>query len=295
MPTTDREQIADRLLRSTAARGYDPLVDIDWAAPLVPDKAFLLPHRCSLYGTDLYQQLSPDQRIELGKHEIVSVASAGIFLEGVLMRMLARLAYRGDPATRHIQYALTELGEETRHTVMFARMIGRLGTPFYLPPAYIRRLGGLLATTADGPALWGAILIGEEIVDRLQREQVNDESIQPLIRMVSRIHIVEEARHVSFARAELAKSVARLPRSALPYHRMILARTALVVSRVLISPQVYASVGLDPRQARRTALANPHYRETIRYGGEKVVGFLADAGLIGHPGTFLWRRSFLLG
>ena len=295
MPTTDRDQIADRLLRSTAARGYDPLVDIDWAAPLAEGKAYLLPHRCSLYGTELYQQLSPDQRIELGKHEIVSVASAGIFLEGVLMRMLARLAYRGDPASRHIQYALTELGEETRHTVMFARMIERLGTPCYLPPAYIRRLGALLATTADGPALWGAILIGEEIVDRLQREQVNDESIQPLIRMVSRIHIIEEARHVSFARAELVKSVAKLPSSALPYHRMILARTALVVSRILISPQVYACVGLDPRLARRTALANPYYRETIRYGGEKVVGFLGEAGLIGHPGTFLWRRSFLLG
>jgi len=54
-------------------------------------------------------------------------------------------------------------------------------------------------------------------------------------------------------------------------------------------------VGLDPREARRAALANPYYRDTIRYGGEKVVAFLDDAGLIGPPATSLWRRSFLLG
>ena len=35
MTTTDTEHVADRLLRSTAARAYDPDVDVDWSAPLV--------------------------------------------------------------------------------------------------------------------------------------------------------------------------------------------------------------------------------------------------------------------
>ena len=39
--TTDRERIADRLLRSTAARSYDPELDIDWSAPTEPGKLFL--------------------------------------------------------------------------------------------------------------------------------------------------------------------------------------------------------------------------------------------------------------
>jgi hypothetical protein len=293
--TTGTERVADRLLRSTAARAYDPNVDIDWSAPLMPDKGYLLPHRCSLYGTSLYDQLLPEQRIELGKHEAVSVASTGIFLEAVLMRLLTRVAYNGDPVSSHVQYALAELGEETRHTIMFAKMIGRLGTPCYLPPAAIRRLGRVLSTVAHGPSLWGAILIGEEVIDRLQREIVDNESIQPLIRMICRIHITEEARHVGFARAELTASVARTPRYELPYHRLSLARTAFILSRIMINPQVYLAVGLDPRLARRAALANPYYQETLRYGGEKLVAFLDEAGLIGLPGSSLWRRSFLVG
>jgi hypothetical protein len=293
--TIDTERVADRLLRSTAARAYDPDVDIDWSAPLVQGMGYLLPNRCSLYGTSLYDQLSPEQRIELGKHEAVSVASTGIFLEAVLMRMLARVAYTRDPMSQHVQYALAELGEETRHTIMFTKMIDRLGTPCYLPPRAIRRLGGLLSEIAHGPSLWGAILIGEEVIDRFQREIVDDESIQPLIRMICRIHITEEARHVGFARTELMASMARTPRHELPYHRFTLARTALILSRTMINPRVYLSVGLDPRTARRAALANPYHRETLRYGGEKLVSFLDDAGLIGWPGSYLWRRSFLVG
>jgi hypothetical protein len=293
--SADRERTAERLLRSTAARSYDPDLDIDWSAPLVEGKWFIPEHRCSLYGTPLWEQLSLRQRLELGMHEAASVASSGIWLEFLLLRMLAKLAYHGDPASRHVQYALAEIAEECRHSTMFARMIERMGTPVYGPPKNVQVLGNFLPALARGPAMWGAILIGEEITDRFQREMVGDESIQPLMRMVNRIHIMEEARHIGFARAELARSIETLPRAARPAQRLLLARTGFVVARSLISPRVYASVGLDPKMARRIALANPHHQQTIRFGGEKIMSFLDDAGLVGGPGMALWRKSFLVG
>ncbi len=292
---TPQERVADRLLRSSATRGYDPEVDIDWSAPLVPGKGYILEHRCSLYGTSLWRRLSPEQRIELGKREAASIASTGIWLELMLMRLLARFAYRGDPASRPVHYALTELGEECRHTIMFARMIDKIGTPVYGPPRHIRALGNLLPAIATGPSAWAAILIGEEIPDRFQREQVDADSIQPLVRMVNRIHILEEARHISYAKAELPCSVAATGRAGLAYHRLLVARFAFIVSRSLINPLVYRSVGLDPKAARAVALANPHHQETIRYAGEKLVDYLADNGVMGGPGLRWWRRSFLLG
>ena len=289
-----QERIAERLLRSTAARSYDPEVDINWAAPPEPGKVFLPEHRSSLYGTPLYERLSPQQRRELGKHEAASVAGTGIWLEFILLRLLAKLAYQGDPASRHVQYALAEMAEECRHSTMFARLIEWMGTPYYRPPRLVQRLGKMLPTVAYGPAMWGAILIGEELTDRYQREMVTDESVQPLIRMVIRIHIMEEARHIGFARAELARGAAQLSRAELPYHRALIGRTAYIVARNLISPEVYRSVGLDPDYAHRVALANPAHQATIRYGGEKIVAFLTEAGLVGAPGTFWWRKSYLL-
>ena len=73
-----QQRLADRLLRSTAARSYDPELDIDWSAPPQEGKVFLPEHRSTLYGTTMWQRLSPDQRRELGKHEAASVAAFGI-------------------------------------------------------------------------------------------------------------------------------------------------------------------------------------------------------------------------
>ena len=290
----DRERLADRLLRSTAARSYVPELDIVWSAPPREGTAFLPEHRSTLYGTTMWQRLGPGQRRELGKHEAASVAAFGIWLECILMRLLAKLAYEGDPATRHVQYALAELADECRHSTMFARLIEWLGVPYYRPSRRVHALGRLLTATAHGPAMWGAILIGEEITDRYQREMATDDSMQPIVRMVNRIHVLEEARHIGFARAELSRSAARLPRAELPLQRAVLGRAAFIVTRNLIHPEVYRSVGLDPAEARRAALANPAHHETLRYGGEKLVAFLLGAGMIGPPATCLWRRAHLI-
>lgn len=285
---------ARRLLDSSARRWYDPELDIDWTAPLQAEAYCIPPHRVSLYGTDLWDELDEPRRVLLSRHEAASMASIGVWFELVLLRMLTRHLVRMDPTTARVQYALTEIADECRHSVMFGRVIERLGVRPYGPRRRARLLAGVLVHTGHGPSMYGAILLAEEILDRLQREAMADERLQPLVRMVNRIHVLEEARHVRFAREELLREVARCPRAALPYHRWVVANSALVVSRSLVHPGVYAAVGLDPRQARRTALGNPHYQATLAWAAERVVAFLRDAGLVGWPGTASWRRSYLL-
>jgi len=286
--------VADRLLRSSAARSYDPDVDVDWSAPPVEGLSYMLEHRCSLYGTPIWHRLTPDQRLELGKHEAASVASVGLWFEFILMRMLTKLAYNGDPTDPRIQYALTETAEECRHSIMFAKMVTTIGCPAYGPRPKIHRLGKILPSLNYGPSMYGSILVAEEVTDRLQREQADSPAIQPLVRMVNRIHIMEEARHIGFARDELLAGIGKLNRVELRYQRHMLAYVSYVVCRSLINPRVYLSVGLDPREARRAALATPHYRETIRFSGEKIMPFLREAGLVGGPGMHWWKESFLV-
>jgi P-aminobenzoate N-oxygenase AurF len=294
MTLTERERTAERLLKSSAKKFYDPEVDIDWAAPLPEGRPFQPEHRVSLYGTDLWHRLSPEQRIELGKQELASIASNGIFFEVLLMRMLLKEIYHADPTTRHAQYALTEIADECRHSTMFARAIERVGAPAYGPPRLVRRLGGLLPTLGYGPAMYGSILVAEEILDRLQRESMADESVQPLVRMVNRIHVLEESRHVTFAREEVTRGMAKLSKPELLYQRELLAVVSFFITRSLINPAVYRTVGLDEKQAWRTALNNPRFQETIRWSGERIMAFLSESGLVGSPGMRWWRRSFLL-
>lgn len=290
----DREKTATRLLSSAARKSYDPEIDIDWNAPLVEGKHYMLPHRVSLYGTPLWDRMSEEQRLELGKHEMATVASVGLWFELLLMKLLVKAAYNGDPTSRHIQYALTEVADECRHVTMFARLVERIGCPAYGPQPYLHQVAKILPAIAYGPAMYGSILVAEEITDRLQREMAGDDSIQPLMRMVNHIHIVEEARHVTFAREEVVRGMAGLRRAELHYQQLLVAVVSFAISRSLIHPQAYAAVGLNPKEAWHAAHANPHYRATLRYTGEKIMPFLGDAGLIGGPGKRLWHKAHLL-
>jgi hypothetical protein len=289
-----RDRTATRLLRSSAEHSYDPLVEIDWEAPLAPDLYFVPPHRSSLYGTDLWDALTEEQRITLTRHEAASIAGLGIWFETILMQLLIRAYFRQDPTAAHAQYGLTEVADECRHSVMFGRMIAKLETPVYRPDGVNEALGRWIAATGSGPRMFAAILICEEILDTLQREAMAHEQVQPLVRMVSRIHVVEEARHVRYAREELARQVRAAGRGRLAFDRLVIGRAAFLCGTRLIHPGVYRSVGIDPAVGHRAARANPHFRETLRWSGERVVAYLDDLGLIAGPGARLWRWSGLL-
>src|SRR5688572_8731155 len=108
----DREATAARLLKSSLDHSYEPNIDIDWSAPLVDGLWGVPEHRVSLYGTELWDTLSDEQKRTLSIHELCSVARIGLWFEMILMQMLLRYSYDRDPRSRHIQYALTEIADE---------------------------------------------------------------------------------------------------------------------------------------------------------------------------------------
>lgn len=294
----DLEKTSRRLLNSSADKFYDPEVDIDWDAPLVAEKLYHPDCRISLYQTPLWERLTPEQRVELGKQEILSITSFGIYAEIALMHLLLRLAVKGDPTSSRARYALTEIGEECRHSVMFGRGIEKLGTGAYRQPkALIKALHALVFLMPIGPAAYAMTLLVEEMLDVLQRETMRDEDLQPHIRMINRIHVLEEARHITFAREGLLRSMDKIDsRLVLGFNRVLLAVAANVVPYLYIHPQVYRSVGIDPREGRRAARSNPHYRETLQWMSARMLRFFEDAGMVrGRLTKALWRRSLLMG
>jgi hypothetical protein len=290
----DREVTAERLLDSAVRNSYQPDLDIDWDAPLVEGKGFLPEERVSLYGTELWERLTSEQRTELAKHEIGSITSVGLWTEILLMQLLARYAADLDPRSPHTHYALTEIGDETRHAIMFGKGLARLGLPAYGPPRLVRSLSKVFGAVIGGPAMFASVLVVEETTDRLQRSMLDNDDIQPFIRMINRIHVVEEARHVRYAREELVRGMESLSRPALELHRFVTAVVAYTVVDIMVHPGAYAAVGLDPRQAREVARANPYHHETRRWMAEKIAEFLTDVGMIGGPSKRLWHKAHLL-
>ena len=292
--TVDREVVPTRLLRSSAKASFDPNVALDWSAPVDPSLHGMSPQWSSLYGTDLWDALPPERRTLLTRHEFASISGVGIWFEMILMQLVLRDVYDDDPSLPHVQFALTEIGDECRHSVMFARMAAAYGCPAYGPSPRGRRLGRLFKTIGHGPAAYAAILVAEEVLDILQRDLVSDETVQPLSREVSRIHVIEEARHMRFAREELARRAPLLTPAQRRRHRAVIAIVADIIVSNLVHPGVYAAVGLDPGVARAAAATNEHYADQLRSSARNLVAFLDDLGLMGGPTMRLWRRTRLV-
>ena len=291
---TDREDIAKRLLRGSAKASFDPLVEIDWDAPL-EDRWGMRPERVSLYGTHLWDRLSDAERKELSRLEVASVATIGIWFETILMQMLVRHAYHNDPTTNHVQYAYTEIADECRHTVMFAKAVGKLGSRAYRLDPAAHLLGRVFKALAHGPLIFAGALFVEEILDQLQREMIDDESIEPVVRATSRIHVIEEARHIRYAREEFQRDWITRGRVNREYSRIVLGLVTYYSATRLVHGKVYAEVGLDPREARRTARRNPHFIDSKTHLSRKALRTLGTAGAVSGLGAYFWRRAGLLG
>ena len=277
---SEREETAQRLLRAAAKRSFDPASDIDWTTPINDDDWFYMPeHRVSLYGTRLWQSMTRRQRIALSRHEVASMAQTGIWFELILM---------------HTDWVLTEIADECRHSSMFARLSTTLGGAHHHVSRRGHLLGRILKTIADPPEGFAAILIAEELLDTFQRETMVDEAVHPLVRSVSQLHVVEEARHVKFAREELERQMHSVRGVHLQRVRMMTAWAAAITAHELVQPSCYSAVGLDPREALRSARASRVRRESLTWAASKLTTLFEDVGLIAAPSRRIWRDAGLL-
>jgi len=286
-----REEFSERLLNGSIKKSYEPAVDIDWDAPIDPDKFFLPPQMVTLYGTPEWDAMTREQQRELSRQQLVNMLSAGIWFENILNQALLRGIMHTNPTSRSTHYMLTELGDETRHMVMFGKTIDRVGGIPVRPRLLQRIIINSLPFAFRGPVLWVAALVGEEVFDALQRQILDDPEMQPIVRRLMRIHVTEEARHIQFAREGLRKEV-----PAMPWYRKVLLANLHGVGgpfyRMLFSlPVYYNRAGLDGREMRRVARANPHFQQKCRDSFEPLGAFLEEVGLMGLLSRRLWRRA----
>lgn len=295
----DRDRIAEqdvarRLLDSAAKLSYDPATEVDWNTPLDPGHHGASPEWSTLYGTTYWQELTDGQRKALTRQEAASVASTGIWFEMILQQMVLRDMYAKDPTDPRFQWALTEVADECRHSIMFARGAAKLGAPAYRPRRAVVELGRAFKTLAFGEAAYAAILVAEEVLDVMQRDWMRDERVAPFVRTINNIHVVEESRHMKFARDETRRRL----RTAGPVRRrvnsLVVAIASYYIVTSMVNRDVYANAGLDSARARAEAKANEHHKSLMRSSCSGLMEFLASARLLTGPALFFYKRAHLI-
>jgi hypothetical protein len=280
-----------QLVAASERTTLDPFTEVDWSLPLDDGAYYLPPEWLPLYGTPQWEAMSEPERRAYSRHECAAVCAAGIWFENMLMQLVLRhLAEMPvtDPAHR---YLLVEVADECRHSTMFGEFIRRAGTPAYAPPPG-SGVGGTENLPAGRAMGYLLILAVEEMLDVVNRVTMRDERIHPVSRQIAKLHVLEEARHVSFAKTYLSEVWPTLDEDDRAAARALAPQAVAVVSGLMVNGEVYDTLGIDGGLA--AAEANPERRARLVEGLSKLTGFLAEVGVISDAERPAWEALGLM-
>ncbi len=292
-------ELLRRLSHQSVVKHFDAYADVDWDHPdyaIDPrDPRWELDSGSGLAGTDWYRSLPAETRARIGLHGITSNMKAGLQFENVLKRGLLEYAFRLPDGSPEFRYVYHEVIEEAQHSLMFQEFVNRTGleTPG-LP--WELRLGSrnVVGLARRFPALFFVFVLGgEDPIDHVQRTVLrSDKEIHPLLERIMRIHVTEEARHLSFARSYLRTNVPKLP----AWRRRVMAMQAPVIlateASVMLRPprHLVRTYGVPDAVLREAYGPGSQNRQDAKDSLRKVRNLLVELGLVMPAAKHLWQR-----
>jgi hypothetical protein len=289
--------LVDRLNRQSVDKHHDAYLDVDWDHPdnaVRPDDPRWIKAAEGLVGeTDWWGTLDDVQRSRLGLHLIASTMRSGLVFENILTRGLLAHAITLPNGSPEFRYSYHEAIEESQHSLMFQEFVNRSGFDTGRLPLRLRLAAKqVVGFSTRFPELFFVFVLGgEDPIDHTQRESLREGVQHPLLERIMRIHVTEEARHLSFARHQLKRNVGELGRMKLA----VLKYTApLVLSQMAdqmlgLPPHIVKEHGIPPEVVRYVR-NNPDRAQSVNESLEKVRRLLRDCGLITKGSARLWRR-----
>jgi hypothetical protein len=291
-------EVLARLSRQSVEKHFDAYVDIPWDDPGWAidhtDPRWELAPDAPLAGTDWYRSQRAETRSRLGLHLIVSNMKAGLQFENILERGLLEYAFALPDRSPEFRYAYHEVIEESQHSLMFQEFVNRSGLE---APGltWDLRLGSraVVQMARRFPAMFFVFVLGgEDPIDHVQRRTLRSgRELHPLIERIMRIHVTEEARHLSFARQYLRHHVPQLPAR----RRMALTVQAPIVLSTMASVMMRAPRHIVreydiPADVIRQAYGRgTPSRQQVRESLRKVRTLLVELGLVTPVSKRLWR------
>jgi P-aminobenzoate N-oxygenase AurF len=292
-------ELLRRLSHQSVVKHFDAYADVDWDHPdnaIDPrDPRWELDSGSGLARTDWYRSLPAETRARIGLHGITSNMKAGLQFENVLKRGLLEYAFRLPDGSPEFRYVYHEVIEEAQHSLMFQEFVNRTGleTPG-LP--WELRLGSrnVVGVARRFPALFFVFVLGgEDPIDHVQRTVLRSgKEIHPLLERIMRIHVTEEARHLSFARSYLRTNVPKLP----SWRRRAMAVQAPLVlateASVMLRPprHLVRTYGVPDAVLREAYGPGSQGRQDAKDSLRKVRTLLVELDLVTPPAKRLWRR-----
>lgn len=285
--------IADRRIERLSAVSAARVLDPDVAVPGEVGPGRVVPTEL-LTIAGLGIELDDGQLDRLAREELASVLLTGVRFESALtVGFSYEILRRADLADPRVTYILHEIGEETRHSRLFLRLVAQLDptarSPYHRALPIVQRV---IRSIVKRPSLFCvAVLTGEEIPDLLQAQLAEHPDTDPFVKALSRYHRAEEARHLGFARVLLPELWESAPRTERLLVRHVAPSMIQALFDSLVHPGVYETVGLPGWQTWRRVRRSPERRALLHRALRPLVDSMLEGGVL-EAGRVprAWRR-----
>lgn len=275
--------LSERLSALSRERFYDVYREFDWPDALGADRLAMPPELTTLYGTTVWSSLSDEQIRKLTICETATLFSNTLNGERLLVGGLATQLYSKAATDEITDYLHHFLDEENKHMIMFGVFCRK-----YVGRVYPDKKFSMARQYAPGEELirfYALAMVVEACGDYFNVRTTSDDRCDPIVRRISEIHHLDEARHLSFDRAYLTELAAEyLPRwdeATLRAFREWLAGFIKVNWVTYYNPAAYRDAGIEaPYEVQRTALDAPAQRALRETVTDGLARFFLKIGLL---------------
>lgn len=297
--TTYNDKIA-KLSELSVKKYYDPYIDIDWNAPENKidhgDPRFCLPETHALAKTQWYKNLSVSERSRFGLNWIAQQLKYGVGFEAILCRGLLEFCQTVPNNSEEFRYAMHEVIEEGRHSLMFQEFINRTKMPTTINKGFVAWIDDRIAHLGKTKStlFFFTVLSGEIFGDCQNRTDLNrpKELLHPLYRQILKIHVMEEARHICFAKWYLQEHMAKLSRFQRFWMGCLIPLIFFDAARMMLSPDTALIKRFNiPTESMSQAFGRGSvFRRQFSDNTVFIRELCQSAGMMGVLHRKIWRR-----
>jgi hypothetical protein len=235
----------ERLIKISREHPLMPETYIPWELEPQPEDIFLPEFLTSLHGLSLYDTLTPTQKLELGRHELVQVISSYAWGECLFCVFMTRHLINLPQDDLEHQFLIRELIEEFRHQEMFARAINQLGGKPIKQSGLHKFFGEFSNKYLPADYLFMGSVSVELVTDVYGNYARRTPNIYPVLKKMFDLHNIEEGRHILFTKSLLKTYSAKAGFIKRTSYSYVILFNILFVRTMYVKREIYDRIGLE--------------------------------------------------
>ena len=250
-------QEVERLIRISKERPLMPETYIPWQLEPEADEIFLPETLTSLHGVEIFDTLTPEQKLELGRHELVQVIASYAWGECLFCLFMTRHILTLPLDDVEHRFLLRELIEEFRHQEMFGQAIAKLGGKPIKQTGIHKFLGEFSNKYLPADFLFMGSVSVELVTDVYGNHARKSPKIYPVLKKMFDLHNIEEARHILFTKSLLKTYAAKAGYIRRTLYSYVILGNILFVRTMYVKKEIYERIGLEnPNRVFKIAAKN---------------------------------------